>query len=202
VCRRLDEAVEANIPLVVWGNVSRTVQPRYACVGSDNWAGGRLATRHLLGLGRVRIAFMGDLRLPEVNERYAGYVSALAAVGMKADNSLHLPCAFDGMDASMWIGRLLESRVPFDAIFAASDLLAIAAIGAIREAGFSTPRDVAVVGFDDVAMASYSSPTLTTIRQDFKGASRLMVRRVIDQIGGAEITNDKLPVQLIVRQSA
>lgn len=199
---RLEEATEANVPLVVWGSASPDDARQYTCVGSDNVAGGRLATRHLLEVGRRRILFIGDQRLPEVSDRYSGYSAELASANVPVDRDLYLPCAFDGMDAGRSIRNALASKVEFDAIFAASDVLAMTAIAALRESGLTTPGDVAVVGFDDVAMAAHFSPALTTIRQDFAAASRLMVLRMIEQIDGAPQTRDQLPVELVLRQSA
>lgn len=199
---RLEEAAEAGVPLVVWGSASADDARHYTCVGSDNFEGGRLATRHLIGSGRRRILFMGDQKLPEVSERFKGYGAELVSAGLAIDGALYLPCAFDGMDAGRSIRKALASNVKFDAIFAASDVLAMTAIAALTESGLNTPGDVAVVGFDDVAMAAHFSPALTTIRQDFAAASRLMVRRMIEQIEGAPPTRDQLPVELTLRQSA
>ena len=96
---------------------------------------------------------------------------------------------------------LLDSGRSFDAIFAASDLIAIGAMRALAEAGLRCPQDVALIGFDDIPAASQTSPTLTTVMQDMKGAGELLVDALLRRIGGADAERTMLPAKLIKRQS-
>ncbi len=97
--------------------------------------------------------------------------------------------------------KLLESGATFDAVFAASDLIAIGAIAAVRDAGRTVPDDVSVVGFDDLPLATYTYPPLTTVRQDTLSAGKLLVGKLIDMIEGKEIQSEMLAPRLIVRES-
>ena len=97
--------------------------------------------------------------------------------------------------------QLLESGEPFDAVFAASDLIAIGAMKCLRKNGFQVPRDVSVVGFDDIPAASYSSPSLTTVRQDTRKAARIMVKKLNSMINGEPVKTRLLEMSLAIRGS-
>ena len=97
---------------------------------------------------------------------------------------------------------LIASGAQFDAIFAGSDLIAIGAMRALAEAGLSVPGDVAVVGFDDIPSASLTSPPLTTIQQDTRGAGERLVETLLAQIEGEDLPPARLPTRLIVRGSS
>jgi DNA-binding LacI/PurR family transcriptional regulator len=97
---------------------------------------------------------------------------------------------------------LATGRAPFDAIFAASDVIAISAIRALADAGRSVPRDVAVVGFDDIALAAHANPPLTTVRQDLAQGAKLLVDLVFRRIGGEDTASVVLPAELVVRESS
>jgi DNA-binding LacI/PurR family transcriptional regulator len=95
---------------------------------------------------------------------------------------------------------LLASKVPFDAVFAASDLIALSAIQAITAAGLTVPGDVAVVGFDDISLAVHSNPALTTVRQDLERGARTMVERLFERLAGDDSPSVTLPAELVVRE--
>ena len=97
--------------------------------------------------------------------------------------------------------KLLDSGEAFDAIFAASDLIAIGAIRCLNKAGLRVPEDVSVVGFDDIHAARYLSPALTTVRQDTSAAGDLLVETLLGMIDGNSSTAELLPPSLIVRGS-
>jgi DNA-binding LacI/PurR family transcriptional regulator len=173
-------------------------------IGCDNRAGGRAATEHLLALGRQGIAFVGSAsaNCPEFFDRYRGYVDALEARGLEAWPDLQV----DATDSIEHVGfeatrHLIDTGVRFDAIFAASDLLAIGAIRALVESGRRVPDDVAVVGFDDIPIAAYVNPPLTTVMQDTKRAGELLVDTLIKHVRGEAIGNQLLPAKLVVRRS-
>ncbi|PSD23190.1 LacI family transcriptional regulator, partial [Stenotrophomonas maltophilia] len=89
-----------------------------------------------------------------------------------------------------------------DAICAASDLIAIGAMRALREAGLRVPQDVAVTGFDDIPLAASVSPALTTVQQDTKQAGQLLVERLLALIGRQPVDSQSIPVKLVVRESS
>ncbi|QGP80390.1 LacI family DNA-binding transcriptional regulator [Sphingobium sp. CAP-1] len=200
--RRLTDLVGHGTHFVRWGSVGEdTIGPT---VGSDNVGAGRLAGEHLLELGRRRIAFLGhaDGHYPEFADRYAGLCQAMAGQGIAPDAALQVD-ALTAEDAGYAAAQALIARgSPFDAIFAASDLIAIGALRALAEAGMSVPDDVAIVGFDDIPAASLTNPPLTTIMQDMKGAGRLLVDTLVAQIEDDPGPPSTLPVRLVVRRSS
>lgn len=195
----INAAAKRGRPLVVWG--AHLPDQAYACVGCDNSAGGALATRHLLAQGRRRIAFLGDERLPEIGLRHQGYVEALKAAGLKPEAALRIRTRFSADDAYAAIGKALAKGLQFDAVVAASDVIATSALRALAEAGRRVPEDVAVVGFDDVDLARYTLPPLTTVRQDIGRAARLLVEMILDGRCGCSDSVQMAP-ELVVRASA
>jgi DNA-binding LacI/PurR family transcriptional regulator len=97
--------------------------------------------------------------------------------------------------------QLLAASPDIDGVFACSDLMAIGAMEAIREQNRSVPDDIAVVGFDDITLASYCSPPLTTIRQDLAKSGNVLVRNLMQYLQDGIITHTILPVELVVRKS-
>lgn len=184
---------------VVWG--ADLPGQRYCSVGSDNIRGGKRATAHLLRLGRKRIAFFGDTDAPEIMQRYAGYMQALEEAGVALDPALVAPVHFEVESAEEAIERLLAQGVKLDAVFGASDLIALGAIRGLIRAGARVPEDVSVVGYDDVLLARYSHPALTTISQDMAKAGRLLVSKLMNSSTGRDIRSERLPTDLIVRES-
>ena len=97
--------------------------------------------------------------------------------------------------------ELRARGVEFDAIVAASDLIAIGALRALQESGIDVPRQVAVVGFDDIPAASLTNPPLTTVMQDTRRAGELLVETLLRQIAGEAASNSVIPTRLVVRKS-
>ncbi|PTQ13509.1 LacI family transcriptional regulator [Sphingomonas oleivorans] len=188
--------------LIVWGE-RQDVGQVYASVGTDNRRGGWLATDHLLKRGRRRIAFVGTTDIPEIAARHAGYLAALAEAGIAPGPHIeaHLTADASHEAISDFLAGAAPGLAPLDAIFAASDVIAMSAIRALNEHGFVVPDDVSVVGFDDVNLAAHTSPPLTTIRQDLAEAARLLVDRLFARIDGAEPSSVVLPPELVVRRS-
>jgi DNA-binding LacI/PurR family transcriptional regulator len=173
-------------------------------VGSDNIGAGKLAGEHLLANGRRRIAFLGhaDGHYPEFAHRYAGLCLALESAGVQPDPGLQHDAITTEQAGFAAAQRLLESGREFDAVFAASDLIAVGAMRALAAAGRSVPHDVAVVGFDDIPAASLSNPPLTTVMQDIRGAGERLLETLLAQIEGRAPPPPTLPAQLIVRASS
>jgi DNA-binding LacI/PurR family transcriptional regulator len=194
---QLNELAMRRIPMVVWG--AQLPRQFYCTVGSDNVAGGRLATEHLLAQGRQHIAFFGDRNLPEVAHRYAGYKQTLKKHGIALRENLYVESAFTAESGRQALLRLLKDKVPFDAIFACSDLLAMTAINTLRGNGIHVPHDVAVVGYDDIELAQHFHPPLTTVRQSIDVAGRALVQALVELMSGRVPAPSLLPTKLIVR---
>lgn len=197
---QLNALASRRTPIVVWG--AQLPQQYYCTVGSDNIAGGALATEHLIARGRRRIAFLGDVGLPEVAHRFEGYQAALARANLPADAGLVQPAAFVEGSARRAIDDLLQRNSGFDALFACSDLMAMEAISTLQDRGMRVPQDVAVVGFDDIALARYFRPTLTTVRQAISRGADCLVNALLAIVAGEKPAAQVLPTELIVRESS
>jgi DNA-binding LacI/PurR family transcriptional regulator len=194
----LNEAAKTYRPLVVWG--TEVAGQKYCTVGSDNRAGAADAVTHLVQSGRKRILFLGDPKIPEIGQRYAGYRSALKAAKLTPQHEV--PAHLTAEAAYRTVHDLAVGSAKFDAIFAASDVIAISAIRALADAGRAVPHDVAVVGFDDIALAAHANPPLTTVRQDLAQGAKLLVDLVFRRIAGEETASVVLPAELVVRESS
>lgn len=186
---------------VTWGPVLEG-QPGLF-IGCDNFNAARAATRHLLALGRKRIAFIGDVseRSPEFLQRYRGYLAALEEAGVATDPLLQID-AETSEDAGYQAALLLQQRrIPIDGLFGASDLIAIGAMKAFQEAGAIIPDELSVVGFDDISMAGYTHPPLTTVQQNTRKAGELLVENLLRLVDGEKCQSFLLPADLIVRGS-
>lgn len=202
LCQSDQDAVLKDIgrtyrPLVVWGESEG--EP-YCCVGTDNRLGGRLATEHLLKMGKTRIAFAGMTDIPELSARYAGYRDAHAAAGLEPGPRIATPLAVD--PASRDLVADMAANPDIDAVVAASDMIAMAAIRALKELGRSVPDDVAVVGYDDVTLAAHTMPSLTTIRQDLRIAAETILDLLFERMAGNDAHSVRIPLSLVERQSA
>ncbi len=200
--QRLTGLVGQGTHFVRWGSVRD--DNIGVTVGSDNLGAGRLAGQHLLDVGRRQIAFLGqaDEHYPEFADRYNGLCAALGERGIAADPALQVNAYTNEEDGYRAARQLLQSGAVFDAIFAASDLIAIGAIRALGEAGRAVPGDVAVVGFDDIPAAGHASPPLTTVMQDLKRAGDLLVETLLAQVEDRDQPEQTIPTRLIVRKSS
>lgn len=198
---KLIHLTEAGAHFITWGPVLPG-QPGVS-IGCDNFNGGYTAAKHLLQLGRKRIAFLGDNseHSPEFRERYLGYAKALEEAGVPLDPALQVAAETSEDSGYKAALQLQQRRVNFDGIFGASDLIAIGAMKAIEEAGLQIPRQVSVIGFDDVPMASYTHPPLTTIQQSTRLAGELLVENLLKLVAGETVESFLLPANLIVRGS-
>jgi len=196
---QLNELAQNGVPFVVWG--AQLPGQQYCSVGSDNLQGGHRATRHLLRLGRKRIAFVGDTVAPEVQLRFEGYQQALEEAGIEFDPGLVRPAHFFPESAMEAIEVLLERDIEVDGIVAASDMIAMGAVRGLIKNNIKVPEQVSVIGYDDVHVAAYSSPSLTTIRQDVAKAGRLLVGKALRIMEGESALSAVMPAELIVRES-
>lgn len=197
---QLNDMAVRKLPLVVWGG--EMPQQIYGSVGGDNVLGGALATRHLLQLGRRRIAFVGDAGLPEVRLRRQGYEQALHEAGLDIDPALELPAPLEPSVAAGAVEAFCASHSNFDAAFCCSDVLALLITQALRATGRSVPGNVAVVGYDDMPLAAYCDPPLTTVHQPVAEAGIALVESLLAQLRGERPAPRTLPVWLEARRSA
>jgi DNA-binding LacI/PurR family transcriptional regulator len=191
------------VPVVLSGRPLHGAPVSY--VDADNRNGARIAVDHLVALGRRRIATVhGTLDLSSARDRLDGYRAALAAAGVTADRSLEAPGNFSAADAATAMRRLLERHPDLDAVFAASDSMAAAAVSVIADSGRRVPADIAVVGFDDTELAVATRPMLTTVRQPIEAMGREMARLVARRIdNGADSPSQVVfPTELVVRESS
>jgi len=198
---RLNALADAGLPLVVWG-ADMGPEQRYASVGGDNLQGGRLATEHLLQQGRSRIVFLGDPGLPEVAQRLQGHHAALAQAGLKPQAQWMLDVPFDPLPAAQRLGALLDQGLRFDAVQACSDVLALTAVQVLRARSLNVPQDVAVVGYDDMPIASLSTPPLSSVHQPVPEAGQALVASLLALLDGRPPGPRTLPVHLVARRSS
>jgi DNA-binding LacI/PurR family transcriptional regulator len=191
----------AGVPAVLVGRPAGAGPASY--VDADNRGGARQAVDHLARRGRRRIATItGPQDMGVGQDRLDGYRDGLRAAGLAGDDLVEAgDFTEEGGAAAM--GRLLERPgCPVDAVFAASDLMAAGALRRLRAAGRRVPDDVAVVGFEDSAVARYTQPPLTTVRQPIeemgRQATRLLLAKVAGEAAGMHLILD---VELVVRAS-
>ncbi|WKL56048.1 substrate-binding domain-containing protein [Asticcacaulis sp. ZE23SCel15] len=192
---------EMGEPWVLWGPV--IPEHPNLVIGSDNEGGAYSAVKHLIGLGRRRIAFLGEPSAShlEYKERFEGYVRALTEAGITPDPELMIDCFISREDGVAAIERLMSEGVAFDAVFAVADLLAVGAIQQLLRAGRSVPKDVSVMGFDDLWVCTCTSPMLSTVRQDTTEAAHVLVDALDVLISGHPVELKRIPTQLIIRES-
>lgn len=196
---QLNELAMAKAPFVVWGEQSE--QQIYSTVGTDNRQGGFLATEHLLKQGAQKIAIIGDFGTLELKNRYEGYVAAHHALGLEPDPALLVNTRFDTETIERDTEALIEKNPLVDGIFACSDLTAMTVINTLIRHGKKVPEDIAVAGYDDIELAAYFRPALTTVRQPMQAAGEAMVEALIEQINGARPQSRRLVTELVERES-
>jgi DNA-binding LacI/PurR family transcriptional regulator len=192
---------EMKAPFIVWGLPLPDYS--YCSVNNDNFTGGKLATEHLLQQGRRRIAFVGGPADEiETHWRYDGYVAALHEHGLEVDPTLVRYGEWWSNDSGAeQMRQFLDARPDLDGVFANSDLMATGAINVLHEQGRRVPQDIAVVGYDDLSIARFNSPPLTTISQKLPLVGKLLAQNLIQYIETGLITNVTIPAELVIRKS-
>ena len=194
--------VALKIPFVLLERPTRYVnQSNY--VGIDNVQAAQTAVNHLLNLGRQRIGTItgGEQYNADAQDRLTGYKKALQLAGIRVDETLIYQGDFTRRSGYLGIRKLMQAGV--DAVFAASDIMALGAMDALQEMRLKVPDDVAIVGFDDLPNATNANPPLTTLRQpvELKGATAAEL--LLDLLAGKAQTPTQilLPTQLVIRES-
>lgn len=176
---------------------------RVGHVTSDNVNGSREAVRHLVKLGHRKIALInGYLEAAVSHERLSGYILGLQEAGISYDPSLIVDGRFTEAGGMEAMARLLERHPDITAVTCSSDLMALGAMRLMEQLGRAVPDDVAVIGYDDISIASYCSPSLTSVRQDKYQLGYQAAQLLIDMLEGREVHHKvMLPNKLIVRDS-
>jgi LacI family transcriptional regulator len=196
----VDALVNGGLPVVLIGRHPSLDDVTYVDV--DNEKGAHAAVSHLLQLGRQKIATItGPKNMIAGLDRFNGFSAALRARGLACDPNLVVEGDFTERGGYAAIQRILDKD--FDALFAASDAMAIGALRALRETGRRVPQDVSVVGFDDIPSASHTEPPLTTVRQPVQRMGGVAAETLIDLIEHPDSPTRRvvLPTELILRSS-
>ncbi len=198
---KLEKLLEQGTKFVCWG-ASVDERPELS-VSCDNYQGGVLAAKHLIASNRTECAFIGDAseHSPEFFARFQGFSDTLTAnntpvVKRRMANAI-------STDESGYLATrsLIANKVAFNALFAASDLIAIGALRALKEAGLSVPKDVVIVGYDDIPTARFVNPSLTTIEQNTSAAGELLVSNLLKLIAKEPIEDNLISPRLVARES-
>jgi DNA-binding LacI/PurR family transcriptional regulator len=196
---QLRKALDRGVDIICWGKPGSP----FESLCSDNQAGGRMATEHLLNCGCRNIIFIGPLESPQqqFDERFQGYVQTMEDAGMpwrsigSSDDDRHQ----QGYDA---IQTLICRQIAFDGIFAACDMIALGALQALKAHNIAVPDQVAVIGFDGIREGSFCEPSLTTIEPDLTMAGTALVNRALAYAGYVNGSDHHIPVRLVKRKSS
>lgn len=208
--KALERLVRRGLPVVMVGRESSS--PKVDRVSADHWKGAYEAVEHLISLGHTRIGYVGaSVRHAARLKRFQGFLDALRDHGLVAAQELIAGPENDSgpgystqADGYAGMQELLELRKPPSAVFARNDFTAMGAIAAARDRGLAIPGDIAIVGFDNVPMAAYTVPPLTTVEQPTAQQGRQAAAMLLERISGS--SGDKLreahfACRLIVRAS-
>jgi DNA-binding LacI/PurR family transcriptional regulator len=199
----LEGLVRARVPVVLVDARG----PGVPMVVTDDVAGGRLATQHLVDLGHECIAFIGDepmnpFGFPSSGQRERGYEQVLAAAGIPVLRELVRHGPHDHAVAQRLAGSLLDEPAAPTAVFASSDVQALGVLAAAAERGRRVPEDLSVIGFDDIELSPYAG--LTTVRQPLFDSGFLGARLLLDALDGTEPPRPEeheLPLELVPRST-
>lgn len=207
--------IERDIPFVILGvNIEGYNIPQ---VYTNDIKGAELAVSHLLETGRRKILFLNGFSYKSVARmRLNGYKNALKNFGIEYDESLVFEIEEGYESAYNIMKEILKSRLEFDGVFCFNDVFAIAVIGALKEAGLKVPSDVSVVGYDDIILSRFMTPSISTVRidkmQEGRQAFRMLYsmlknigdkrRKNLSDVGSINNLEKVLDVELIVRESS
>src|SRR5260221_11743459 len=198
----LQTLIAPGFPLVL---VNRHTEPLQAnAVVPDDHAGADAAVEHLFGLGHRRIAHIaGSDAMSTGRLRRSGYWGALRRHGLPEDAELVVEGSYRESGGYEGMRRLLALAEPPSAVFAVNDLAAAGALRAVQEVGLDVPRDISIVGFNDLSTAVHVSPRLTTLRVPLREMGAAAAQSLLAQLLGAEVPSGPivLPVALIARES-
>ncbi len=195
--------LELKMPVVLTDSYIRNLD-HMVNIGLQDFEGARLATEHLIKNGHRRIVFAGPAIRPGgvVEQRLLGYRKALADHDIAFDPSMVYACEFSTSKMQA-VGAEMAKRQGFTAVFATADLLAAGIMSGLQQAGRMVPRDISIVGFDDINWSRMTMPMLTTVHQDAMQKGRLAAECMIRLLEGEKVSshNQILPVRLVQRDS-
>lgn len=196
----LEALATGALPVVLCGQLpGAPYSGVFASVYSDDVAGATLAAERMLRRGRRRIAIVnGPIGNPAAVERLNGYARTLDGA---FDESLTVSTGWDASSGYDAMSRLLALAPDIDGVLAASDRIAVGALGALQSAGRSVPDDVSIIGFDDHAVAATTTPPLTTIRQPLHRQGMLAAGMALGMVDGDSPSRVVLDMELVERES-
>ncbi len=193
---------DAALPVV---GVNHLQLQSWPCIGTNNLEGGFIATQYLLGLGHKKIAYVGDEFIADYTQntsqqRYLGFEKALKEAGLELSESYVRLGKFDYEIAKTNTVRLLKLKTPPTAIFAMSDIQALACIAAAKALGLSVPSDLSVIGYDDLDLSYHTG--LTTVKQHLELSGERGLEHLLALLSGKKTTPPTLPKpEVVVRQT-
>jgi LacI family transcriptional regulator len=198
----LRKVIESKFPIVIFGSSGH---PHENSIGTEDKEASCQATAHLLSLGHRRIAHISYAPLAYVpaKRRFDGYRKALKAANVSFNRKLFAEGDFTCESGYLAARKILASNAKPSAVFAGNDTIAFGAMTAVREAGFSIPKEFAVVGYDDIPAAAFACPPLTTVRSHALEQGRIIGEAVIDLVNGKELARKTaiVPLELVIRES-
>lgn len=177
---------------------------QFNSVVTDNVQGAYLATKHLIQLGHCVIGCIaGFPRFSATSERISGYLNALAEAGIETNNDLICQTKDTSESSKACAKTLIEKQPKLSAIFAANDIMAFGAFRAVIEKGLNIPKDIAIIGYDNIKLTSYSNPPISTIEQPKKEIAQTAIQLLITQIRGDSFKQQNVVLQpkLVIRES-
>lgn len=197
----LEDLINSRIPCIT----SEPVSDQVPCVLSDNVEGAKRAVDYLFSMGHKRVAHIaGPINAAASQERILGYKTSVKAHDTDySDGIIEVASQYNFKSGYEAMQRLLDMPQPPTGIFCASDLLACGAIAAARERGVYIPEDISIIGFDDIEVAAYVVPSLTTVRQNRAEIGLTCAELLLKMLDGANDSSDsiRIPTRLIIRNS-
>ncbi|MBS7670846.1 LacI family DNA-binding transcriptional regulator [Croceicoccus gelatinilyticus] len=191
----IEQVAKSYYKMVIWG--AHRPGQNQCSIGTDNIEGGAIAARRLIAAGARKLAFFGYRTGIEIADRLSGVEQAANEAGASL---LHLPCHMsDQLMEDELREHLAAHADEIDGIVTASDLIAVTAMRILTEMGRSVPGDVQIIGFDDLPLASQTSPALTSMRQDIEGGAKAMVAKLREAIDGREVEPLVMAPELVDR---
>ncbi len=193
-------SLSQSTPLVLTGR--RVASDHICSLDVDNTPGARLATEYLIGQGHRRIAFIGGpADRPDALQRFNGYKAGLAALKIAVNRKLVGTGDYTDAGGYAAMTRLLDAGESFTAVFAANDQTAFGVMLALHRRGLQVPRDISVIGFDDLPSASFTIPPLTTVHRSINEIGASAAEAMVDLIEGRAPAAKVPPATLAIRES-
>ncbi len=198
------DILQAGMPVAAFSSFTLPIMGRLIVIDIDNIGGGKQATQHLLRHGHSKLAMItGPLYRKAAEDRRKGFLSALTEAGITPDEDLIIEGDWSYQSGEQAVEKLLRRQKAFSAIFAQNDRMAMGAIKALRNRGLRVPEDISIIGYDDIAIAKYYVPPLSTVRQPIEQIGEIAVESIIRAIEERRERQEEvvLKTEIIERQS-